>query len=81
MPATRTPRPNNVWLNFAEADLASDLDMDAWEVFGNISWTPVSRTTFMLDLHYGSLDYSSYNNTQDHTNDAFAGILQVTRSF
>jgi Porin subfamily len=40
------------------ASLASDFEMDTYEIFGNISWKPVPRTTFMLDLHYGHVDFN-----------------------
>jgi Porin subfamily len=40
------------------ATLSSDFEMDTYEIFGNISWKPVPLTTFMLDVHYGHVDFN-----------------------
>ncbi len=37
---------------------SSDFEMDTYEVFANISWKPVAQTTFMLDVHYGHVDFN-----------------------
>ncbi|MEJ8573658.1 DcaP family trimeric outer membrane transporter [Microbaculum marinum] len=37
---------------------ASNFEMDTYEFFGNVSWTPVNNLTFLFDLHYGHVDFN-----------------------
>ncbi|ESR23224.1 porin [Lutibaculum baratangense] len=59
-------------------DEARNLDVDAWEVFANVSWTPVSRTTFIADVHYGNISQDFFNPDNDQ---ALAFGVEVIRSF
>ncbi len=80
-------------LNVFAPGLASDFEMDTYEIFGNISWTPVPNTTFLLDVHYGHVDFNGAGTafgafnpfvTNPFAKDdegAFAIALDVTRTF
>lgn len=75
------------------ATLASDFEMDTYEIFGNISWRPVAQTTFMLDVHYGHVDFNGagtaggvfnpfvVNPLADDSQGAFLVALDIRRSF
>ena len=86
-----TTADNAALYPFMPASLfAGEYEVDAWEVFANVSWTPVARTTFMIDLHYGELDYngnlgfvnvSPFPSPIDEDGEAFLAAFQVTRSF
>jgi len=79
--------------NAAAPQLASDFDQDVYEIFANIAWQPVPRTEFMLDVHYGHVDFNGTgtfagafspfvaNPAADDNQGAFAAAFQVTRSF
>jgi hypothetical protein len=72
---------------------ASDFAQDVYEVFGNIVWNPQPGTEFMLDVHYGHVDFNGTgtfagtfspfveNPLADDNDGAFAAAFQVTRSF
>lgn len=72
------------------AGFAADTDVDLWQVYLNLAWRPVARTEFMIDLHYGHIDYDGSNLginlspfpaavSQDEG--AFSAAFQVTRTF
>jgi hypothetical protein len=73
--------------------LASNFEQDVYEIFGTIAWTPVPRTQFMLDVHYGHVDFNGVgtfagvfnpfvaNPLAADSDGAFAAAFQVTRSF
>ncbi len=80
-------------VNAALLSGASDFDMDTYEIFANVSWTPVANTTFMLDVHYGHVDFNgagtfggvfdpfTANTAADDNDGAFAVAFDVVRSF
>jgi porin-like protein len=80
-------------LNATAANFASGFDMDTYEIFGNVSWSPVARTTFMLDVHYGHVDFNGAgtaggvfnpflaNPAATDDEGAFAVALDVVRTF
>lgn len=76
---------DNVYFDATQADFARDFDVDAWEVFAGVSWTPVSRTTFLVDVHYGAIDVDNVifpaTPGVDRDEEALAIGAQVTRSF
>ncbi len=71
--------------------------VDQLQVFANVAWTPVANTTFVLEGHWGRIDYNGYGGYQPLINavevgafgapltsskeDAFAVTFQATRSF
>jgi hypothetical protein len=79
--------------NTALALGAANFEMDAYDIFANIAWTPVPRTTFMLDVHYGHVDFNGAgtaggvfnpfvtNPAAADDDGAFAVALDITRSF
>jgi len=79
--------------NAAAFNLASDFEMQTYEIFGNVSWTPVPRITFMVDLHYGHVDFNGTgtfagvfnplvaNPLAKDNQGAFAGALEVKYTF
>ncbi len=79
--------------NFAAFNFASDFQMQTYEIFGNVSWTPVPRITFMLDIHYGHVDFDGTgtfagvfnplvaNPLADDNQGAFAGAFEVKYTF
>ena len=72
---------------------AADFEMDAYDIFANIAWSPVPKTTFMLDVHYGHADFNDAgtfagvfnpfvtNPLATDNEGAFAVALDITRSF
>jgi|GEM_PF-893505 len=48
-------------LNAYAFPFADSMEVDVWEVFGNVTWTPVPRTSFMIDVHYQSIDFNGSN--------------------
>lgn len=79
--------------NAAVINGASDFQMDTYDIFANVTWTPVSNTSFMLDVHYGHVDFNgagtfggvfdpfTANAAAKDSDGAFAVALDVTRSF
>jgi len=72
---------------------ASDFSMDTWEVFGNVTWSPVPRMSYMLDIHYGHVDFNgagtfagvfnpfAANPAAADDDGALAAIFEVKRTF
>lgn len=62
------------------------LDVATYELFANIEWTPARQTEFMLDIHYGHIDYRGFDldparpGIQD-SQGAWAATFEVTRRF
>ncbi len=62
------------------------LDVASLEGFANVQWQPTPRTTFMLDIHYGRIDYRGFDldptvaGVQD-AQGAWAGTFELTRRF
>lgn len=62
------------------------LEVASLEGFANVQWQPTARTTFMLDIHYGRIDYRGFDldpsiaGIQD-AQGAWAGTFEVTRRF
>jgi len=48
-------------LTSAAYPYADSMEVDVWEIFGNVTWTPVPRTSFMIDVHYQSIDFNGAN--------------------
>ena len=62
------------------------LTVDSFEGLFNIQWEPVPRTSFLLDIHYGHIDYNGFDvNTVDpgiqDSQGAWAAVLEITRRF
>jgi len=62
------------------------LRVNSFEALFNIEWEPVQHTLFLLDLHYGHIDYNGFDlNVVDvgiqDSQGAWAAVLQITRRF
>jgi len=79
--------------NAVGPNFASDFEMQTYEIFGNVAWSPVPRTEFMFDVHYGHVDFNGTgtfagvfnpfvaNPLAKDNQGAFAAIFQVKRTF
>jgi len=62
------------------------LKVATWEAFANVQWEPVPKTRFLVDVHYGHIDYRDFDldpvtvGLQD-AQGAWAGTFEVTRRF
>jgi len=62
------------------------LNAASFEGFVNFLWTPVKGTEFLLDVHYGRIDFGDFDLAPavagvQSAQGAWAGTLQVTRRF
>lgn len=62
------------------------LDVASLEIFANVAWNPVPKTTFMLDVHYGHIDFGSFDLDAaapgvQSAQGAWAATFEVTRRF
>jgi hypothetical protein len=73
----------------AQAGLAAVpgvLNVASIEAFANLLWEPVPRMTFMVDVHYGHIDYRGFDldpaiaGIQD-AQGAWAATLEITRHY
>lgn len=62
------------------------LEVASFGAFANIAWQPTRHTTFMLDVHYGHIDYRDFDlnpgiaGIQD-SQGAWAATFEVTRRY
>jgi hypothetical protein len=60
-----------------------------WDIFANVAWTPVSRTTFAAEVRYADVDVNGFfigapgtpAGVNTDSNDGFTFRAQVVRSF
>ncbi len=62
------------------------LDVASLEIFANVVWNPVPKTTFMLDVHYGRIDFGGFDLDAtlpgvQSAQGAWAATFEVTRRF
>ncbi len=68
------------------ARLPGALNVVSLEAFANVQWEPTPRTNFMIDVHYGRIDYQGFDldpaiaGIQDEQG-AWAATFEVTRRY
>jgi hypothetical protein len=80
---TLTPGQQNI-----AGAVAGTRKVDMWDIFANVAWTPVSRTTFAAEVRYADVDVNGFNldttlplGQRVDSNDGFTFRAQVVRSF
>ena len=69
------------------SDVICNAETDLFDIFANVTWSPIPRLDFMIDVHYMHSDTNGRDqnpeqaNTLDDSDGAFSAVFQVTRNF
>lgn len=61
--------------------LTDDKATSAWNIGGNLVWSPVAELTIGAEFFYGSVTRDDTSQTVSYTNDAFGSVFRMQRQF